>query len=92
MKITKTTLNYALNRGLELDVDLDAYTPTVDFYEKDEHSEYMFSYRINEDGTLTWERNIYLREDIKEELPYHIRSEKELRAVIAFVSKELELN
>ena len=49
----------------------------------------MFSYRVNEDGSFTWNGNIYLAQEVKEELPATIKDEKHLRQVLKFISENI---
>ena len=86
MKISKTTHKYAMKRNLELIVDDE----TVAFYTDYSDTEPMFFYSISETGELFFKSNIWLKQETKEELPYWINSEKELRRVLDFVSKEIE--
>jgi len=84
MKISKTTLNFASKRNIELEVSNDV----IEFYEAGEDCEPMFTYNNNEE-TLSFRGNVYLKQSIKEELPATIFNEKQLRVVISFVSEEL---
>lgn len=88
MEISKTTFNMALNRGLQLTVEDGNDCMLVCFWEKENDSEWLFSYRLNSEN-LTYNANIYLPETIREELPATIFDEKQLRDVIKFVSSEL---
>lgn len=86
-QINKSILNYAVARGIELEVDKDS--EAVLFWEAGEDMEWMFSYGIGYgDGSLIWRGNIYLPDSIKEELPGWIDTDKKLKAVIDFISKE----
>lgn len=86
MKITKSLVNFANRRNLDITVENFDDKDLVCFWEKDEDSEWLFSYRISEDGSLSWGGNVYLKQEIKEELPGTIFSEKQLKDVINFVS------
>ena len=92
MNISKTTFNFGKKRGFW--VELEDFDDLVTFTEIEEDGElaceWMFSYRMNEDGSFTWNGNVYLAKEIKEELPATIKDEKHLREVIAFVAKELK--
>jgi len=83
MKITKTTINYAEARNIELIID-----PTlVSFYNMEDDSEPMFTYSVNEEtGEMFFKSNIWLSQESKEELPHWINSEKQLRQVINFIA------
>lgn len=92
MKITKSILNYARRRNLDIvvyDDILEDDVLMVCFYELDNDCEWMFSYRVNENGSLSFNGNIYLQESIKEELPAYISDAKKLKEMINFVSVEL---
>lgn len=85
MNISKTTFNMAKKRGIELTVDdLGDYTALC-IWEADNDCEWMCSYRIEHDK-LTWNGNVYLRQDVKEELPATIFDERQLRNVIKFIA------
>ncbi|QPI17914.1 hypothetical protein POP12_122 [Pectobacterium phage POP12] len=88
MKITKTTLNYAKARNLDITVENFGEGDKVCFWEAGNDCEWMFSYSVEGD-ILTWNGNVYLADDVKEELPATIFNEKQLRQVIDFVSKEI---
>lgn len=90
MNISKTTFNMAKNRGIELTVeDLGDYTALC-IWEADNDCEWMCSYRIEHDK-LTWHGNVYLHQDVKEELPATIFDEKQLREVIKFIGMNLHM-
>lgn len=88
MNISKTTTNYAAKRGLELTISEGADKDLVCIWEADNDCEWLCSYRINSDS-LSFNGNIYLPQAVKEELPGTIFSEKQLRTVLDFISKEL---
>lgn len=91
MKISKSIINYANRRNLDLSIHTDSvYGDLLCFWELDQESEWLFSYRMNEDGSLSWNGNIYLDKEIKEELPGTIFDEKQLKTVINFVSQSLK--
>lgn len=83
MKITGTTSLYAQRRGVEIIIEGNA----VMFWDAKEESEWMFAYTMNGD-CLTWRGNVYLPQEVKEELPATIFSEKQLREVIDFIYRE----
>ncbi|MFW3388042.1 UNVERIFIED_CONTAM: hypothetical protein RF648_18770 [Kocuria sp. CPCC 205274] len=86
-QINKSILNYAKARGIELEVDRDS--EAVLFWDAKEDCEWMFSYGIaSRDGSLVWRGNIYLPDDVKEELPAHIMTAAKLKEVIDYISKE----
>lgn len=91
MKMSKTTLNYAAKRGIALDVNPgfgadDADLICFDMASEFDSCEWAFSYRVNADGTLSYNGNIWLPKADKEELPAMIRDEKHLRQVIDFIA------
>ncbi|QVW27781.1 hypothetical protein [Hafnia phage Pocis76] len=88
MNISKTTFNMAKSRGLELTVEDLGERMALCFWQADNECEWMFSYTIHDDK-LTWGGNIYLPQEIKEELPATIFDERQLRNVIKFVAKEM---
>ncbi|UTQ80589.1 hypothetical protein Motto_55 [Pseudomonas phage Motto] len=88
MMVSKTTTNFAGKRGIELSVEQFDDLDVLCIWEADNDCEWMCSYFINSDGTFTWRGNIYLSDDVKEELPATIKDEKHLREVIAFIAKE----
>ncbi|EGV5393329.1 hypothetical protein FER63_23440 [Salmonella enterica] len=86
-QINKSILNYAAKRGIELEVDRDS--EAVLFWDAREESEWMFSYGIaGRDGSLVWRGNIYLADELKEELPAHIMTGEKLKEVIDYIHRE----
>lgn len=84
MKISQTTLNFAKRRGIDLTVeDVDGW-PILCFWDDQNDNEWMFSYRMSDDA-LHWGGNVWLADDVKEELPATITSDKHLRQVIEFL-------
>jgi hypothetical protein len=81
MKISKTTLNYAAKRDIELVVDENL----VSFYHVDDDSEPSFTYRNEKDG-LFFMGNVWLNQKDKEELPSWIKDEKHLREMVDFIA------
>ncbi|QDH94288.1 hypothetical protein [Escherichia phage vB_EcoS_PHB17] len=90
MMVSKTTTNFAGKRGIELSVDDFGNGDQLCIWEADNDCEWMCSYLINNDGFFTWHGNIYLADEIKEELPATIKDEKHLREVIAFIASEIK--
>jgi hypothetical protein len=88
MTITKTTLNYALARGLELVQDEN--DDVVALFESDVDSEHMVSFWVLPCGGFSYKGNVYLPEHIRYELPHYMKDEKALRLVLDFISKELK--
>lgn len=94
MKLNKTTINFAKKRGLDItttDIDKDGDNLLLCIWEADNDCEWMCSYRINPNGSYTWNGNIYLDKEIKEELPATIKDEKHLREVLAFIGMNLHM-
>lgn len=90
MNISKTTLNYAKRRGIELTIEEGLTSDgsiLLCFWEEGENSEWMFSYIMNCDGSFTFRGNIYLSQAVKEELPAFIKNESHLRQIIAFIAE-----
>ncbi|EFI2836394.1 hypothetical protein [Escherichia coli] len=85
MNIGKAIINYAARRNIDITLIDDE---TVAFWEADNDCEWMFSYMIGNDGFLHFKGNVYLPQDIKEELPACIDTEKKLKEVINFIAKE----
>lgn len=84
--LTKTTINFAQKRGLDVTIENYGEGDFLAVWEADNDCEWMFSYRVNEDGSFTWHGNVYLTQEVKEELPATIKNEKHLREVIAFLA------
>ncbi|HDM8069015.1 hypothetical protein LCS78_11405 [Vibrio harveyi] len=82
MKVSKTTINFASRRNIELVIDDDS----ISFFPlNDDSGEPAFVYSIQESG-LFLKANIWLESDVKEELPHWIMNEQMLRNVLSFVS------
>lgn len=95
MEISKTTFNMAKRRGLEMTVEKlegesGCYT-AICFWESNNDCEWLCSYRLNAQN-LTWNGNVYLPNQIKEELPATIESETVLRSVIQFIATSLHFS
>lgn len=90
MNISKTTKTFAAKRNLDVTIlDDVGEHDLLAIWEGDNDCEWMCSYIINNDGSFTWNGNIYLPRAIKEEIPATIRDEKHLREVLAFIGKEM---
>ncbi|WRQ11959.1 hypothetical protein vBSlqSZDD2_48 [Serratia phage vB_SlqS_ZDD2] len=87
MQISKTTLNFAKRRGIELSVVEIEDGELIAFWDDADETtgEWMFSYR-NNTHELSWNGNIYLSQRVKEELPATISSEAKLRETIKFLA------
>ncbi|QXV77432.1 hypothetical protein bas08_0057 [Escherichia phage DanielBernoulli] len=89
MMVSKTTTNFAGKRGIELSVEQFNDMDVLCIWEADNDCEWLCSYYINDDGSFTWKGNIYLSQEVKEELPATIKDEKHLRQVIQFISENI---
>lgn len=86
-KLNATINNYALRRGLELTYDSE--DQRVMFWDKENDSEWLFSYGVTHQGVLYYAGNVYIPQHIKEELPGTIDGLIKLKEVIDFVSAEI---
>ena len=89
MNLSKTTTNFAGKRGIELSVERFNDMDVLCIWEADNDCEWLCSYYINDDGSFTWKGNVYLSQEVKEELPATIKDEKHLRQVIQFISESI---
>lgn len=90
MSLSKTTINYASKRGIDLVLDNNKDgTATLSFY-LDDTGEADLIYTRQRVGSFIYKANINLASHIKEELPYFILNEKGLRQMINFISKEIK--
>ena len=83
MIISKTTVNFASRRNIEIVTSED----TVHLYSALDDSEPLIIYHTNADSTLYQFANIQL--EYVEDLMYWIQTEKQLRQVIDYISKQL---
>lgn len=91
MSISKTTLNYAEKRNLDVTVEiLTDKKESIWIWKEENEMEPIVIYYMNNNG-FTFHSSI-LPNDIKEELPHWIKNEKHLREVLNFISKELKRN
>ena len=89
---TKTTLNYANKRKLDLTVwdsiedgdDRDS----VAIWEYDNEMEPLCVYTYDK-GQYFFSGNLWLPKQVKEELPYYVKDEKHLRQVLKFISENI---
>ncbi|EDS3220953.1 hypothetical protein GQU58_004589 [Salmonella enterica] len=85
MNIGKAIQNYAARRSITFEVWDDKFL----LWEANNDNEWMCSYSIDENtGFLHFHGNIYLPQEVKEELPATIDTEKKLKEVINFIAKE----
>lgn len=90
MNISKTTINFAKRHNLDVTIENFGEGDQLCVWEADNDCEWMFSYLVNDNGSFTWNGNVYLEQEIKEELPATIKDEKHLRQVLKFVSEEMK--
>lgn len=91
MNISKTTINFAKRRGLYVTIEEINDTMLLLVWDINNDCEWMFSYRVNNDGSFTWNGNIYLPQELKEELPATINNEKHLREMLDYVGANRHL-
>lgn len=87
MKLSKTTISYANKRGLDVYIDEDTSILWIASTNED-IGEDICCYLANDDGTFAYHGNVWLPQATKEELPATIWSEKHLREVLDFISKD----
>lgn len=94
--ISKTTINYALKRNIDLDLGESGPSgelTTIWFTEIEKDGEPacepFIMYLVNGDGSFSFYGNVYLPNEIKEELPAYIPDEKKLREMIGFLNGEI---
>lgn len=87
--ITKTTVNFAKRHNLDVTIENFGEVDQICVWEANNDCEWMFSYTINANGSFNWYGNVYLAQDIKEELPATINDEKHLRAVLKFIAENI---
>lgn len=86
--ISKTTVNYASKRGLELTVEEDGDDYQLWIWNAEEESEPMCMYNFTPEG-WQYKGNVYLPNRVKEELPNWIKDEKHLRQVVDFLKDQV---
>lgn len=91
MNITKTTINFAKKRGLDVTIENFGEGDILAVWDINNDCEWMFSYIVNGDGSFTWKGNVYLPQDLKEELPATIKNEKHLREMLDYVGMNRHL-
>lgn len=88
MNISKTTHNFAKSRNLEITVwannNKDGVVTSYAVWELYEDNEFLFTLNTNEDGFFL-STNGYVNRDVWQDLPYWIKTEKELRKVLDYV-------
>jgi GH35 family endo-1,4-beta-xylanase len=83
MNITKTTINFAEKRNLEIIIESDGIT----IWDMNDDDEWLASYKEGAVGLFF--NACLMNQNTKEELPYWIQDEKQLRQTIEFLSKEI---
>ena len=91
MNISKTTINFAKRRGLYVTIEEINDAMLLFVWDINNDCEWMFSYRVNNDGSFTWNGNIYLPQELKEELPATLKDEKHVREMLDYVGANRHL-
>lgn len=91
MNISKTTINFAKRRGLYVTIEEINDAMLLFVWDINNDCEWMFSYRVNNDGSFTWNGNVYLPQELKEELPATLKDEKHVREMLDFVGANRHL-
>ena len=91
MNISKTTINFAKRRGLYVMIEEIDDSMLLLVWDINNDCEWMFSYRVNNDGSFTWNGNVYLPQELKEELPATLKDEKHVREMLDFVGANRHL-
>ncbi|ENM1161461.1 hypothetical protein AB6R55_003467 [Enterobacter kobei] len=88
--VGKTTFDMAHRRGLALTVESDCTddgSALLCFWERDEESEWIFSYRFDDRG-LIWNGNVYAKSFLVKTMPKIISDEAELRNVVRMLGSK----
>lgn len=91
MNISKTTINFAKRRGLYVTIEEINDAMLLFVWDINNDCEWMFSYRVNNDGSFTWNGNVYLPQELKEELPATLKDEKHVREMLDYVGANRHL-
>lgn len=91
MNISKTTINFAKRRGLYVTIEEIDDAILLLVWDINNDCEWMFSYRVNNDGSFTWNGNVYLPQELKEELPATLKDEKHVREMLDYVGANRHL-
>lgn len=91
MNISKTTINFAKRRGLYVTIEEIDDAILLLVWDINNDCEWMFSYRVNNDDSFTWNGNVYLPQELKEELPATLKDEKHVREMLDFVGANRHL-
>lgn len=91
MNISKTTFNFAKRRGLDVTIEEISDAMLLCVWDINNDCEWMFSYRVNNDSSFTWNGNVYLPQELKEELPATLKDEKYVREMLDFVGANRHL-
>jgi hypothetical protein len=90
-KLNKNTVNYANKRELDVTLEVDDETVELWVWHESNDMEPLFILNVSDTGYF-YKGNVWLPNEIKEELPHWVKSTKELHNVLDFVSKELKNN
>lgn len=91
MNISKTTINFAKRRGLYVTIEEINDAMLLFVWDINNDCEWMFSYRVNNDGSFTWNGNVYLPQELKEELPATLKDEKHVREMLDYIGANSHL-
>lgn len=91
MNISKTTINFSNKRNLDITLESSQKSDegAVWIWLECDDSEPAIIYIVNSDGSLSFQAVIHTFKSIQEELPAHIKNEKHLREVIAYIATEM---
>lgn len=84
-EISKSLVNFAAKRGIEFEI----YEGKLLVWGADNDSEWLCDYLINENGSLSFNANVTMKQQDKEELPGTIFDAKKLKEMIVFISSTL---
>lgn len=87
---TKTTLNFANKRNIDLTEE--DFASTVSIWVTNEHQPSVVYFYNEDTGVYTYKHNFDLPQEVKEELPATIYGEKQLRQVLTFLVDNVECN
>ncbi len=89
MKISKTSLKFAEKRDFEFQINDENEIKEVRILTKNEEKNFVVKFENNDRGLFFMKSN--LDQQIKEELPYWIETEKQFREVIQYIRKEINI-
>ncbi|ATN93835.1 hypothetical protein [Citrobacter phage IME-JL8] len=89
--ISKTTINFARKRGLDVTIENVGEGDFMAVWDLNNDCEWMFTYQVNDNGSFTYNGNVWLPEDLKEELPGTLKDEKHVREMLAYIGANRHL-